>query len=76
MSTGIVEALETVDLNKVGIVDLSADSTRLRTTTARIPVALHEQCKVVAEKRGVSMNELFNTALAHWLASKKLLKLT
>ena len=75
VSTGIVEALKSVDLSKAAIVDLSADKTRLKTTTARIPEALHERCKLVAEKRGVSMNELFNTALAHWLAGKKLIKL-
>ena len=75
VSISIIEALNTVDLNKVAVVDLSADRARLRTTTARLPRPLYEKCKAVAERRDISVNELFNTAVAHWLAGKELINL-
>ena len=75
VSISIIEALNTVDLNKASVVDLSADRARLRTTTARLPRPLYEKCKAVAERRDISVNELFNTAVAHWLAGKDLINL-
>ena len=40
-----------------------------------MPLVLHRGLKRVAEDRATSMNILVNTALAHWLGGKDLLRL-
>ena len=70
----IIEAINSVDLDTVRLVDLSTD-TRMSTTTLALPPQLHARIKALAKDRNASMNEIVNTAIAHWLAAKKLIRL-
>jgi hypothetical protein len=74
LSAMIIEAINAVDLKRVPLVDLASD-TRLGTTTIALPPPLHAQIKTIAKARTASMNEIVNTAIAHWLASKGLIRL-
>ena len=75
LSAMVIEALSSVDLKTVGIVDLATDA-RMSTTTIALPPQLHSQIKAVAKSRNASMNEIVNTAVAHWLAGKKIIRLS
>jgi len=70
----IQEAINLVDLQKVRIVDLSWDR-RLDATTIGLPIPVHSKLKFLAKSRNTSMNVLVNTAVAHWLAGKGIIKL-
>ncbi len=74
LTTMIVEAIGSVDLKSVLLVELAGEAS-LRTTTIGLPPSLHKDLKAVAKTRSVSMNVLVNTALAHWLAAKKVIRL-
>ena len=74
LSAMIIEAVNSVDLKTVRLVDLASD-TRLGTTTIALPPSVHAHLKSVAKARSASMNEMVNTAVAHWLASKKVIRL-
>ncbi|HYK90507.1 MAG TPA: hypothetical protein VE398_17160 [Acidobacteriota bacterium] len=74
LSAMIIEAINTVDLQSVRVVELASDS-RLRTTTVGLPPSIHESLSAVAKLRNASMNIMVNTALAHWLAGKKVIRL-
>jgi hypothetical protein len=74
LSTMVLEAINTTDLETAPLVDLDAEKERLRGTTVNLPPAVHKKMKLIAKKRNVSMNVLFNTAIAHWLAAKNLVK--
>lgn len=67
-----VEALETVDLADVALVN---PETMVRDTTISMSVSLHKNLKKLADQRGISMNIAVNTALAHWLAAKGAIRL-
>jgi hypothetical protein len=67
-----VEALETVDLSTVALVN---PETMARDTTISMPVSLHKKLQKLADQRGTSMNIAVNTALAHWLAAKGAIRL-
>jgi hypothetical protein len=70
----IMEAISSVDLESVRLVDLSSES-RLGTTTIGLPPAIHSKLKSLAKSRNTSMNVMINTAVAHWLAGKKIIRL-
>jgi hypothetical protein len=70
----ILEAINSVDLQKVRIVNLSWE-TRLGTTTIGMPIPVHSKLKFLAKSRNASMNALVNTAVAHWLARKNIIRL-
>ncbi len=74
LSAMVIEAINSVDLKTARLVDLASD-TRLGTTTIALPPSLHSHLKSLAKSRTASMNELVNTAIAHWLASKKIIRL-
>ena len=74
LSKMIVEAINSVDLKSVGIVDLSW-KTRLEATMISLPQKMHADLKALSKVRAVSMNVLVNTAVAHWLAGKGIIKL-
>ena len=74
LSAMIMEAINSVELRTVRLVDLAND-TRLSTTTIAIPPPLHAQLRTIAKSRSASMNEMVNTAVAHWLAGKKIIRL-
>ena len=73
LSTMALEALDSVDLTDAALV--SADERMVRDTTISMPRLLHKKLKKIADERNSSMNILVNTALAHWLAGKGLLRL-
>jgi predicted transcriptional regulator len=47
----------------------------MSTTTVALSPQLHARIKAMARARSASMNEIVNTAIAHWLAAKKLIRL-
>lgn len=73
LSTMALEALDTVELVRTPLV--SSTERMVRDTTISMPRKLHKRLKEIAEDRNTSMNILVNTALAHWLAKKDLLRL-
>jgi|tagenome__1003787_1003787.scaffolds.fasta_scaffold20775280_2 hypothetical protein len=73
LSTMALEALGAVDLARAALV--SAEEPKVRDTTITLPRALHKKLKKIADERDSSMNILVNTALAHWLAKKGVLRL-
>lgn len=73
LSTMALEAINTVDLTRAVLV--SAEDRMVRDTTITMPRILHKKLKKIADDRDSSMNILVNTALAHWLAKKGLLRL-
>ena len=70
----ILEAINSVDLENVRLVDLSSE-TRMSTTTIGLSATVHAQLKNLAKVRNTSMNVMVNTAIAHWLAAKKIIRL-
>jgi hypothetical protein len=74
LTTMIIEAINSVELQSVQLVELAGESP-LRTTTIGLPQSLHKDLKAVAKVRNASMNIMVNTALAHWLAAKKVIRL-
>lgn len=66
-------ALEAVDLTRVALV--STEERMVRDTTITMPRQLHKQLKSIANQRDASMNIIVNTALAHWLERKGVLRL-
>jgi hypothetical protein len=73
LSTMALEALDTVDLTRVALV--SVEERMVRDTTITMPRVLHKKLKMIADDRDSSMNILVNTALAHWLARRRALRL-
>jgi hypothetical protein len=73
LSTMALEALDTAELVRTTLV--SSTERMVRDTTISMPRKLHKRLKEIAEDRNTSMNILVNTALAHWLAKKDLLRL-
>jgi hypothetical protein len=70
----IIEAINAVDLERVRLVDLSSE-TNIPTTTVALPKSIHAALKALAKTRATSMNVLVNTAVAHWLAAKNIIRL-
>ncbi len=71
-STMAPEAIGAVDLALITLV--SVDERMVRDTTITMLFALHRRLKTIAKDRATPMNILVNTALAHWLAGKDLLR--
>ncbi len=74
LTTMIIDAVGSVDLKSVRLVELASEDP-LRTTTIGLPLSLHKGLKAVAKDRRASMNIMINRALAHWLAAKKIIRL-
>jgi hypothetical protein len=70
----IMEAINSVDLENVRLVELVSE-TRMSTTMVSLPLAAHTNLKDLAKARNTSMNVMVNTAIAHWLAGKKIIRL-
>jgi hypothetical protein len=70
----IIEAINSVDLENVRLVELISE-TRMSTTMIGLPPAIHAHLKHLAKARNASMNVIVNTAVAHWLAGKKIIRL-
>ena len=74
LSKMIIEAINSVDLKNVILVDLFAES-RIVPTMISLPTKVHAALKALSKTRTASMNVLVNTAVAHWLAGKGIIKL-
>ncbi len=74
LSAMIIEAIRTVDLKAVRLVDLSTE-THIPTTTVVLPKSIHANLKAISKNRNTSMNVLVNTAVAYWLAGKNIIRL-
>ena len=70
----ILEAVNSVDLESVRLVELISE-TRMSTTMVGVPPLIHKHLKDLAKARNTSMNVMVNTAIAHWLAGKKIIRL-
>jgi hypothetical protein len=74
LQTMILEAINAVDLENVRLVELFSE-TRMSTTMVGMPPAIHTHLKDLAKVRHASMNVMVNTAIAHWLAGKNIIRL-
>jgi len=70
----ILEAINSVDLENVRLVELISE-TRMSTTMIGLSPTTHTHLKDLAKARNTSMNVMVNTAIAHWLAGKKIIRL-
>lgn len=70
----ILEAINSVDLGNVRLVELISE-TRMSTTMIGLSPTIHTHLKDLAKIRNTSMNVMVNTAVAHWLAGKKIIRL-
>ena len=70
----ILEAINSVDLEHVRLVELISE-TRMGTTMIGLSPTIHTHLKDLAKTRNTSMNVMVNTAIAHWLAGKKIIRL-
>jgi hypothetical protein len=70
----ILEAINSVNLEDVRLVELISE-TRMSTTLISLSPATHTNLKNLAKSRNTSMNVMVNTAIAHWLASKNIIRL-
>lgn len=70
----IMEAINSVDLENVRLIDLASE-TRMSTTTIGLSQTVHTHLRNLAKTRNTSMNVMVNTAVAHWLAGKKIIRL-
>jgi hypothetical protein len=70
----ILEAINSVDLESVRLVELISE-TRMGTTMISLSPTIHTHLKNLAKARNTSMNVMVNTAIAHWLAGKKIIQL-
>lgn len=61
--TLIVLILTTIDLESVPVLELRSDLEDLVATTVKLPAALHERLKSIANSRHSSMNALMNSAI-------------
>ncbi|HYA40494.1 MAG TPA: hypothetical protein VEF34_04290 [Syntrophobacteraceae bacterium] len=75
LSKMIAEAINSVDLQKVRIVDLSWDTRLEAATMISLPQKMHAALKALSKARATPMNVLVNTAVAHWLARKGIIGL-
>jgi hypothetical protein len=65
----ISEAIESVDLTSVPLVEIR--DAKAKDTTIRVSDTLFKSLHAASEARGVSINVLVNTAIAHWLERKQ-----
>jgi hypothetical protein len=73
LSQIVMEAIEQVNLAEASVVDISA--AKAKETCVMLAENSLRTLKKVAKQREVSLNTLVNTAVAHWLAAKKAIKL-
>lgn len=73
LSEIVMDAIDEVDLAKAALVDIR-DPKANETCVMLSESALHT-LKKLAKEREASLNTLVNTAVAHWLADKKAVKL-
>jgi hypothetical protein len=73
LSEIVMEAISHVDLAEAPLVDIRAS--KANETCVMLSEAVLRTLKRAAKQRETSLNALVNTAVAHWLADKKAIKL-
>jgi hypothetical protein len=73
LSKMALQAFAEIDFTCVGLVERA--ETMVADTTISMPCGLRDRLRRIARDRHTSMNILVNTALAHWLAKKDVLRL-
>jgi hypothetical protein len=73
LSETVMEAVRSTDLATVGLVDIS--EAKVAETCVMITEDVYRALKKAGKERAASLNAMVNTALAHWLAAKKAVKL-
>jgi hypothetical protein len=73
LSEIVMEAINQVNLAEAALVDIRAD--KADETCVMLSESALRTLKKAAKQREASLNALVNTALAHWLADKKAIKL-
>lgn len=73
LSKMALQAFEDVDLANAPVVE--SGEAMVADTTISMPQMVRDRLRKIAASRNTSLNILVNTALAHWLAKKDLLRL-
>ena len=73
LSEIVMEAIDQVNLSEAPLVDIRAS--KANETCVMLSEASLRSLKKIAKQRDASLNVLVNTAVAHWLADKKAIKL-
>jgi hypothetical protein len=73
LSEIVMEAIDHVNLSEAPLVDIRAS--KANETCVMLSEAALRSLKKAAKQRDASLNMLVNTAVAHWLADKKAIKL-
>ena len=73
LSEVVMEAINHVNLAEAPLVDIRAS--KANETCVMLSEAALRTLRKAAKQRGASLNALVNTAVAHWLAEKKAVKL-
>jgi hypothetical protein len=73
LSEIVMEAIDQVNLSEAPLVDIRAS--KANETCVMLSEAALRSLKKAAKQRAASLNALVNTAVAHWLANKKAIKL-
>jgi hypothetical protein len=73
LSEIVTDAVRSTDLNTVGLVDIA--EAKVAETCVMISEDVYRTLKKASKERSASLNALVNTALAHWLAAKKAVRL-
>ena len=73
LSQIVMDAIKPLDLTKVALVDIREP--KEEETCLMLAEDTMKALKKAAKDRDVSLNALVNTAVAHWLAEKKAIKL-
>ena len=70
LSSMVVKALDSVDLQSVPLVAMKWGQEDFRGVTIQVPIKTRNKMVAASKKRSVSVNTLINTALVHWLAEQ------
>jgi hypothetical protein len=73
LSEIVMQAIDEVNLTEAAVVDIRAS--KANETCLMLSEAALRKLKKAAKQREASLNALVNTAVAHWLADKKAIKL-
>lgn len=71
LSMYMIEALQNADFGKMPLVDITMEA-KAPEVNMFMPHELYEKICAGAEKRGVSLNVIVNSAMAQWLSKKGL----
>ena len=73
LSEIVMDAIDQINLAEAPLVDIR--ESKANETCVMLSESALRKLKKAAKQRGASLNALVNTAVAHWLADKKAIKL-